>query len=228
MLDLYCERQHDGLLAEPINTLTNMAFVWAAIEAWNLAGARKCRSTGIVLMIFLAGLVGIGSAVWHMCQTPWSSSLDLIPILLFQLSFLWLYLTGIAGSGKFFASILLAAYVTVNILAGELPPWLNGSVMYLPTGVSFLLICLHYRYIAKTEDTNLIKAGLLFSLAVVFRSIDLNMEPVLPCGTHFLWHVLNGRVFFLIMKTIILNATAKPPNVSGSAPAAGCGSDEFT
>ncbi len=116
-------------------------------------------------MIALAAMVGIGSAVWHMCPTPWSNSLDLIPILLFQLSFLWLYLTGIAGSGKFFASILLAAYVTVNILAGELPPWLNGSVMYLPTSISFQLICLHFRYVAKAENTDLITAGVLFLLA---------------------------------------------------------------
>ncbi len=62
----------------------------------------------------------------------------------------------------------------------------------------------------------------------MFRSIDLSMEPVLPCGTHFLWHLLNGRVFFLIMKTIILNATPRRPIVSGSALAAGCGSNEVT
>ena len=39
----YCERQGPGL-REPINTLTNLVFVWAAVEAWSLAGRYRIRA----------------------------------------------------------------------------------------------------------------------------------------------------------------------------------------
>ena len=39
-LDLYCERLSPGLLAEPLNALSNLAFLYAALTIWRTAGQR--------------------------------------------------------------------------------------------------------------------------------------------------------------------------------------------
>ena len=39
----------------------------------------------------------------------------------------------------------------------------------------------------------------------VDRSIDLSVCPYFPVGTHFLWHILNGGVVYLVMHVLILN-----------------------
>ena len=47
-------------------------------------------------------------------------------------------------------------------------------------------------------------AGALFVLALVFRSIDQAMCPTFPYGTHFLWHLLNAVVLYLLLRAAIL------------------------
>ena len=49
----YCEPHGPGLLGEPVNTLTNLVFIWAAVEAWNLAGRNRIRAWDLTLLICL-------------------------------------------------------------------------------------------------------------------------------------------------------------------------------
>lgn len=65
MIDEYCERHGSGPFEEPFNTISNIVFIWAAVEAWNLAGRHRVRTPEMHLLIFLAATVGIGSAIWH-------------------------------------------------------------------------------------------------------------------------------------------------------------------
>ena len=89
MIGEYCERHVPGLFEEPFNTISNLVFIWAAVQAWNLAGRNRVRTWDLRLLISLSATVGVGSAIWHMFATPWVKLADLIPILLFQLWFLW-------------------------------------------------------------------------------------------------------------------------------------------
>ena len=97
MIHTYCERQGVGLFAEPFNTLTNLAYIWAAVAAWKLAGRCKVRAWDLNLLTALAAAIGVGSGLWHMFASPWAKLLDLVPIFLFQLCFLWMYLRSCAG-----------------------------------------------------------------------------------------------------------------------------------
>ncbi len=80
-----------GLLGEPLNTLSNAAFF---IAAWLVA--RDARRLGamradLAVLVALTAIVGIGSTAFHMLATTWANWLDLVPILAFQLAFLWIY-----------------------------------------------------------------------------------------------------------------------------------------
>jgi hypothetical protein len=70
-IDLYCERLHAGLWAEPVNAASNLAFFLAAAGAYMLWKREGKNDRFILLLIGLAVLVGIGSTLFHTFATRW-------------------------------------------------------------------------------------------------------------------------------------------------------------
>src|ERR671918_2585123 len=103
--DEYCERVGFALLAEPINALSNLAFIVAAWAAWRLAKRTDTLPTGVKVLIGLAGATAIGSMLWHTLANTWSLLLDVIPIVAFMVGFLWLYVRKVMGKGVGFAAL---------------------------------------------------------------------------------------------------------------------------
>ena len=68
-IDLYCERLGEGLVGEPLNALSNVAFFVAAV--YGLVVARRAHADWAVwLLAALAGVVGAGSlAISYLCQS---------------------------------------------------------------------------------------------------------------------------------------------------------------
>ena len=64
-MDVYCERVGPGLLAEPLNAVSNASFLFAAWAAWVLAERTGTLSAGVRVLIALAASVGMGSILWH-------------------------------------------------------------------------------------------------------------------------------------------------------------------
>jgi hypothetical protein len=62
----------------------------------------------------------------------------------------------------------------------------------------------HARERRVARFTLLAAAG-VYLAALFFRTIDNEVCPVLPIGTHFLWHILIGLVTYLAMRTLILS-----------------------
>jgi hypothetical protein len=204
MLDLYCERRGPGLLAEPLNASTNLAFLVAAVAAWMLARRKGIHSGGILALIALSVVVGIGSALFHTFATPWAKVLDLVPILAFQLLFLGLYLRSCAGLGVSLSVGLVVAYLAVCLLMMGVPPYLNGSILYAPTLLVLGTLAVYHHRSHQPDRWILGLAVAVFLAALVFRSIDELACPYVPFGTHFLWHLLNGGLLYLAMRALIL------------------------
>ncbi|TMJ35565.1 MAG: hypothetical protein E6G89_18315, partial [Alphaproteobacteria bacterium] len=78
-IDAYCERLGPGLLAEPLNALSNAAFFIAAL--WAASAARRRGSEPIIwLLIALVFVIGLGSLAFHIFANSWSSLADVLPI----------------------------------------------------------------------------------------------------------------------------------------------------
>ena len=133
-IDLYCERLAPGLLGEPLNALTNLLFVLAAILlARDLARSSQTRRDDWLLAGLVAA-VGLGSLVFHMAATRATSVLDKVFIALFILVFFQRWLTRVAGLGLGSSLAGAAVFVAVSLGIGKVVPpdtW-NGSVLYLP------------------------------------------------------------------------------------------------
>ena len=74
-----CEALRDGLLAQPVNALTSMAYVVAGVVVWvRIPPRRRIGAAGAYAL--LLGLVGIGSILYHGPQPPGSKFLHDAPI----------------------------------------------------------------------------------------------------------------------------------------------------
>src|ERR671915_706345 len=111
IMDVYCERVGPGLLAEPLNAVSNITFLLAAWAAWVLAKRTGTLSAGVRVLIALAASVGIGSILWHTYPTMLTLILDSVPILIFIIWFIWLYARDVIGMRPLFAGAAAAAFL---------------------------------------------------------------------------------------------------------------------
>ena len=201
MLDLYCERLGPGLLAEPLNAITNGAFLVAAWRLASLARSRGQSDRGMLALAALALAIGIGSSLFHTFATGWALAADVLPILLFQLLFLLLYLRRRAGLALAPAAGLCLAFLLACLAGRGFPGVLNGSLAYAPTLAVLALLAWHQR---RTQQSGLLLGATgLFSLSLLLRSLDNALCPIWPIGTHLFWHLLNAAVLVLSGQALV-------------------------
>jgi len=208
-MDAYCERTAPGLLNEPLNAITNASFLIAAWAAYLLARRLGRLSAGIQLLIGLAASVGIGSILFHTVPNGWTLILDIVPILLFLVWFFWLYLRTVARTPTPVVLAAIAAFLAASASAQIFGTVLHGALYYTP-GLIFVLVLgvFHARERAEGRYLLLATAG-AYALALVFRTIDQEVCPAFPIGTHFLWHSLIGLAAYLAMRCLIVSRTAR-------------------
>jgi hypothetical protein len=209
----YCERTGDGLFDEPVNAVTNAVFFVAAWGAWSLAKNRKVLSAELWVMIGLSVAVGVGSTLWHTFPKDWVWPLDVVPILLFQLCFIWVYGRRQVGLGPAVVALVLLMYVGVALLGRQYTVW-NSVLIYAPALLLSLAVGLYHWRVGKQEPFVLLAGAGFFGFALFFRTIDNWVCPSWPLGTHFLWHLFNGLVVYLAMRSLIVNT----PSPSGLGP----------
>lgn len=209
----YCERTGDGFWAEPVNALTNLAFLLAALAiagALRRADAPPSRLWDLWLLALLTAAVGVGSFLWHTLATRWSEWADVIPILLFISVFLLSYLVRVARLRPAAVLAWFAAYHLLNSgLQSALPrDFLNGSVFYLPTWASLLLMGFYARRIGWPGGGLLLGGASVFTASLVLRTADVALCGAWPTGTHFGWHLLNGLTLYLVTRALLPGAAA--------------------
>ena len=208
-MDAYCERTGPGLLAEPLNAITNASFLIAAWAAWLLATRAGHVSTGIRVLVLLAASVGIGSALWHTVPNGWTLTLDIIPILIFLVCFFWLYLRDVARLPTPWAVASIVAFLIASTSALQLGGVLHGAFYYTPALIFLLALGVYHMQERTAGRYLLLWAAGAYFLALVFRTMDLEVCSAFPIGTHFLWHSLNGLAAYLAMRCLILNSPAQ-------------------
>jgi hypothetical protein len=209
MMDVYCERVGPGLLAEPLNAVSNISFLLAAWAAWVLAKRTGTLSAGVRVLIAIAASVGIGSILWHTYATPLTLILDIVPILIFLIWYIWLYTRNVIGMRPLFAVASVAAFLLGTFLVIPYSGVLHGAPVYAPGLVVALVLGVFHATERMVARFTLLAAAGVYAAALFFRTIDNEVCPVLPIGTHFLWHILIGLVTYLAMRCLILSTTTE-------------------
>jgi dipeptide/tripeptide permease len=207
-VDLYCERTGPGLWAEPINAISNAAFVIVG-----LAMLAKARSSGsgawVQVLCVWAAAIGAGSFLFHILANRWSELADVIPIW----SFIFVYVVftlrrlfdmpwGLIGRVALIslASILLVMWLLPES-SGEAT---NESIQYLPAVAALAAFAGALVWSGKPGAGLVLAACGVFALSLLFRSIDLDVCDRIPIGTHFLWHILNAAMVGLLLIVAVL------------------------
>ncbi|EKE43936.1 hypothetical protein OCGS_1917 [Oceaniovalibus guishaninsula JLT2003] len=188
-IDAYCERLGPGYWAEPVNALTNLAFIVVALWLWRRAeGAER-----VLCLLLLA--IGVGSWLFHTHATPWAAAADTLPILAFILTYLWVANRRLLYWPAWGATLGAAAFVPYALAAAmafDLLPFFDISAVYWPLP----LLIVAYGIVLRRRMPGVAKGfwagAAILSVSLVFRSLDGAVCPAFPMGTHFAWHLCNA------------------------------------
>ena len=200
-IDIYCERLDIGIWAEPINAVTNVAFILAAIIMW-----LRCKKLieGRILS-FLLFSIGCGSFLFHTYAQTWAALLDATAILIFILTYIfvanrrflvWSKLVSLIGVILFFPYQLLLVSILSNI------QFFGSSVQYIPVAI---LIFIYSGLLRKSEPNlsrGLFIGASILCLSIIFRTIDEPFCSTLSVGTHFVWHILNAIMLLWMIEIL--------------------------
>ena len=213
--DGYCERTDLTFWSEPLNAVTNAAFLLAAIWMW-----RRSRGVlGAQILCVILFAIGTGSFLFHTFATAWAALADVAPIRLYILTYLYLVHLHVLQFRWFTALVATAlfapyAYVMVPIL--DSIPFLMISNFYWTVPI---LLVLYAPFVARvrrqTAQGMLIGAGIL-CLSITLRSVDELICDSFPTGTHIFWHLLNGLMLGWMIEVYLRHIRATRPGSPAS------------
>ena len=217
----YCERASDpSFWAEPINALTNVAFLIAAALAARSYFRLPSQERGMVevLLIVLVATMGVGSFLFHTFATRWATLADTLPIGVFMIAYLAYALRRYLGASWLVTGVCLGGFVWTLVIAESttcaasfLPitnatrgSCLNGTIGYVPALIALLLFTVLFGAKRHPVWPYFAAASLIFALSMTFRTFDFELCDVAQLagrhvGTHFMWHILNALLLYVLL-----------------------------
>ena len=190
-VDGYCERIDGSFWSEPLNAITNIFFLVAAIWVLRREGL---NSTARILAIIL-GMIGFASFLFHSFAQTWAGVLDVLFILLFTLLYLFAASKDFLGVPKSIALVITLGYFPFSIVVDWLTlplTFLGSTRVYMPILILIILFSLLiYTRLPKVSRGLAIGAFILMT-SMIARILDVPLCQTIPIGTHFLWHVMNA------------------------------------
>lgn len=212
-VDAYCERTGPEYWSEPINALTNLAFLVAAMVVWmRLRGPGMAMGRALAAVLFV---IGIGSWLFHTHANRLTGLMDVLPILGFILLYVFAATRDYFGARPWLAALVTAGFVpyaaaTVPIFS--MVPGLGSSASYAPVPLLILIYAvLLRRRLPDTARGLAIGAGILI-VSLSFRTLDQPLCEVAPLGTHFMWHILNAIMLGWMIEVWRRHRLRRPPS----------------
>ena len=230
---IYCERGSDpSFWAEPLNAVTNAAFIIAAAVATRdyFAMPPERRRVSALVLIAITYVIGVGSFLFHTYATRWAQLADVIPIATFMLVYLGVLLRRFFRLSWIGIAVGLALFVlafqyagTIQCAQGELLPitarkgarCLNGTAQYVPAFLALVLTTIGLAIVRHPAWKTLAAAAGVFLVSMTFRTLDLELCELTAYGghvrgTHFLWHSLNALTLYLLLRAMIRYGAPRP------------------
>lgn len=144
-IDIYCERTDPGFWAEPVNALTNAAFLLAAYLLYRAYRQGWRRDWPSLVLITLITIIGIGSFLFHSFANRWSLLADIIPIALFIWFYLFAFLRRFVNTRPFTILGSYAAFAALNWAVARYVPgeMVNNSQGYFPALIAMAVMGLY-------------------------------------------------------------------------------------
>ena len=189
--DGYCERTDFTFWSEPVNAVTNGAFIFAAIWMWR----RSVGVPGARLLSAILFAIGVGSFLFHTYATVWAVIMDVVPIGMFILVYLYLVHRDFVGL-PLWASVLATAgfvpFAAVVVPVLNQVPFFAISNFYWTVPILLLTYAFGLRKKLPHEARGMVIGAVILCTSITLRSLDEGLCADWPMGLHFLWHILNA------------------------------------
>lgn len=208
-IDLYCERVDTSFWAEPINALTNLAFILASVYALYIHKKEGLNNKPYIFLSIMVGFIGVGSFLFHTFANTWSSLADTIPIWSFVVLYV-LFILRIIFKATWFKTlrimtiVFVLAYLGFDLANSENSntKLLNGSLQYAPALFFMFIFCISLYIKRRILFKYSVIAFFVFIISLTFRTFDIYLCNNINIGTHFMWHILNALMLFILLYTL--------------------------
>ena len=213
----YCERIENEYWAEPLNAITNICFIICAIILFKIFVKKQdliTKKYSILILILLIFAIGVGSWLFHTHATRWAMLSDVIPIALFIIFYTWFASRVFCELSWIGSGIITAMVIIVSLL---IPSVTNDVPAAYLTAIAAMLSIGSYLRFTKNKEVGkqMLFAALVFVISLSFRQLDQEVCAAIPIGTHFLWHILNSLVLFVLVRACIVYCSG----IANNAPA---------
>ena len=208
LVDLYCERTTDGLLAEPWNLFSNLAFFIAFFAAKKFHPPRCTTIFSVLQYLILA--IAIGSSLFHSFARFWALFLDVGPISLFMVVYVITWLSCVLRLKTSTTIVFTSLFVifTAFLRVGKIA-MLNNSEFYFSPLLVIVLLYIDRLRRGSSEAKTFGIALAFFVASLSCRILDAYICVYFPTGTHFLWHIFNGGCLYYAMRGLCLALTPR-------------------
>ena len=192
-IDGYCERTDPSYWSEPVNAITNAAFLITAFVMW-----RRTRGLGLplaTLLVVILAAIGIGSYLFHTHAQGWAATADVAPIVLFILAYVFAANRDYWGWPPWLSALGTAAFIPYAIVLTPVfsaLPFFEISAFYWPVPLLIAAYAFLLRNRLPETARGLAIGAAILVASLTFRSLDEMVCDHVPLGTHFMWHILNG------------------------------------
>ena len=190
-VDGYCERIDASFWSEPLNALTNIFFLVAAVWVLRREGL---NSTARILALIL-GMIGVASFLFHSFAQAWAGALDVLFILFFTLLYLFAASKDFMGAPRSIALVITLGYFPFSIIVDWLTlplTFLGSTRIYMPMLILIILFSLLLYKRLPIVSRGLAVGAFILVISMLARILDVPLCQKIPLGTHFVWHVLNA------------------------------------
>lgn len=209
--DCYCEAFTGGLIAQPVNTISNVAFLGVGMWVLRFASRRRAdnalaRSPLLVgLYAGIAIFLGLGSILFHGAMTEWGGWADLVAMHMF-ITFFLLYELMVLWQRD--VAWFVRTFTWLNIgLAALLWPINNGSGKYVFATIVALTIVVN-RLVARRSgprDDRWFWAGLAsYGAGNIIWALSRDGGPLCAPDSylqgHALWHLAAAGAVALLFR----------------------------
>lgn len=203
-IPIYCERGNLEGLAEPLNAISNIAFILASFGIYKLLTKYRIQKIEYKVVLILILSIGVGSFLWHATRHSYTLLLDVVPVSLSFAAITYIFLAKLIGN-KLLALLLALLLIPGRFFISSFAPTdITSSLIRNLINATVFLVIIVWTF-KKYGIVALEGFGILavYLIAITMRSIDLQICPTFPVGTHFLWHIFNAFAVYLAVRFLI-------------------------
>lgn len=202
-LPKHCERS-GSFFSEPINTISNIGFFISAYFAYSLLKNNKVEDVRLSKLPFLITLIGIGSALYHAFNSPYTLLADQLPIFIFITYFLYILLNYLIKNN------ILSFCIPVLLVILQLAVIINTPlfVLGMPTRhvINFLFVTILLIWVYQKLGRialGIIPALFFYGLGIFVRIFESQVCLINGFGIHFIWHFCVALSTYLSLSFLV-------------------------